>query len=264
VRLAAALALVAVVGLGATVAGCATGGTIASTRELTIFAAASLDDALDRIETAYAGVDPGIRLVVSTDSSAALRTQIEQGAPADVFLSADTDNPARLVAAGLTDGGAVTFARTTLALVVPRANPPRLRSFRDLAAPGVRIVAAGSDVPISRYVEELLVRLEREDGAAGIVRGYRRNVVSREDNVRAVLAKVELGEADAGFVYRTDALASDAVLAIPIPPAANVTAQYDAVVLAGGDVEDARRFVDWLAGPHGRAVLKELGFGAAP
>jgi molybdate transport system substrate-binding protein len=253
------VALVLLLGLGA----CAPAGARTTERELTVFAASSLARALDRIVEAYAAVEPEVRLIVSTDSSAALRTQIEQGAPADVFLSADTENPARLVAAGLSDGSTVTFARTRIALVVPRENPPRLRSPRDLALPGVRIVAAGPAVPITRYVDELLPRLAREEGyPPAFVARYAANVVSREDNVRAVLAKIELREADAGFVYRTDALSSDAVLAVPIPDEANVTARYDAVVLAGDNSDAGHAFVSWLAGPAGTAILEGLGFGA--
>ncbi|HEX6131275.1 MAG TPA: extracellular solute-binding protein, partial [Actinomycetota bacterium] len=112
-------------------------------------------------------------------------------------------------------------------------------------------------------VERLLERLARLDGyPASFVDGYRRNVVSREDNVRAVLAKVELGEGDAAIVYATDVAASDDVIQIAIPTAANVVATYDAVVLAGGRSPHSRAFVDWLTGPAGSAVLADLGFGA--
>lgn len=244
-------------------AGCAPGGTSRPTRELTVFAAASLGSALERLEAAWTRLRPDVPLVVAIDSSAALRTQIEQGAPADVFLSADVENPARLIAAGLTEGPAVPFATNALAIVVPRDNPASLRSPRDLAGDGVRVVAAAADVPITRYVGQLLVRLAGLDGyPAWFVEGYETNVVSREDNVRAVLAKIELGEGDAAIVYRTDARAAGTTVEVPIPRDANVEARYDAVVLAGDRSEEGRAFVDWVKGPAGSAILADLGFGA--
>jgi molybdate transport system substrate-binding protein len=230
--------------------------------ELTVYAAASLRDAVEAIVGAYGAVEPGITLTVSTGASSALRAQIEQGAPADVFLSADTEQPAALVAAGLTAGEAEVFAGNGLALIVPTANPAAIATPADLARPGVKIIAAGDAVPITTYATELVTRLAALDGyPPGFVEAYAANVVSHEDDVKAVVAKIELGEGDAAIVYRTDAVASTAVATIEIPPAAEVAASYAGVVGgASRHVEAAGAFLDWLGGPDAQAILASFGF----
>jgi molybdate transport system substrate-binding protein len=230
--------------------------------ELTVFGAASLRDALAAAGAAYRAETPGVSLTFSFDASSALRTQVEQGAPADVFASADTANPQALVDADLAFGPVVPFARNELTIVVPGGNPARIDDPRDLAGPGVRIVGAGEAVPISRYVDACLEKLAALPGyPAGFEAGVAANVVSREDNVRAALTKVELGEADAAFVYATDAAASDAVEEVPLPAAANVEATYGVVALSGSrHPAEAAAFVTWLAGPRGTAALATFGF----
>lgn len=243
--------------------GCAGGGGPPVEDELTVFAAASLAGALDRIRPAFERANPGTRLVLSTGSSATLRAQIEQGAPADVFLSADTANPGVLRDAGLVDGDVVGFATNRVVLIVPAGGAAAVRNPADLARDGIRVIAAGEDVPISRYAVLVVDRLAQSPGyPPGFAASYERNVASREENVAAVRAKVELGEGDAGFVYATDAAAGDAVVVIDLPPGARVVAPYAAAVLRdGADKSAARRFIDWLTGTDGRAILAELGFG---
>ena len=190
----------------------------AGSTEVTIFGAASLKGALDTAKTAYETANPGVKLTISTDSSAALETQIEQGAPADVFLSADTTNPKKLVDKGLAAGGPVTFAKNKLTVVVPTANPAGLKTPADLARTGVKVVAAGDEVPITKYANMLVANLSKEPGyPTDFAAAYARNVVSKEDNVKAVVAKVELGEGDAGIVYVTDAKASTKVGTVGVP-----------------------------------------------
>lgn len=235
-----------------------------TTVELTVYGAASLKEALAAVETAYEVAIPGIALTIATDSSATLRTQIEQGAPADLFLSADEQNPQALVDAGLTDGAAVDFASNTLVIVVPLDNPAGIATPADLARPGVKIVAAGDEVPISGYARQLVDRLAALDGyPADFASAYAANVVSKEENVKAVVAKVELGEADAAIAYVTDAAASAGrVAAIAIPPGANVAATYAGVVVkASPHTAAAHAFLDWLAGPEGPAILATFEFG---
>jgi molybdate transport system substrate-binding protein len=264
-------AVVAVVGV--LVLGCGRVGADPSSRggtELTVFAAASLREAVASLEDAYRRTSPGFRLAVSLDASSTLRAQIEQGAPADLFLSADVDEPRRLADAGLASAP-LTFATNRLVIVVPRtvasADPGtdsgRVHDPADLGRPGVRIVAAGPDVPISRYAAELLLKFAAlPDVRDDLPARYDANVVTRDDNVRAVLAKIELGEGDAAIVYRTDALASDQVATIEIPEAAQVTASYAGVVIARSPAAtEAGRFLDWIAGPDGSSVLAPLGFG---
>jgi molybdate transport system substrate-binding protein len=230
--------------------------------DLTIFAAASLAGVLDDLKEAYVASHPGTTLTISTDSSAALATQIEQGAPADVFLSADTANPQKLVIGGFSAGEAVAFATNELAIVTPADNPAGVSSPADLAKPGLKIIAAGDEVPITAYAKQLVANLAKEPGyPAGFEASYTSNVVSKEDNVKAVIGKIEIGEGDAAIVYITDATASTEVSVIPVPDSANVTARYAGMVVgASPDQEPARMFLGWLTGPDGQAVLSRFGF----
>ena len=252
-----ALALAACSSTGASPSASTTAGG-----ELTIYGAALLKGALEQAKAAYEAANPGMTLTISTDSSAALETQIEQGAPADVFLAADTANPRKLVEAGLADGDPVTVARNELAIIVPTGNPAGIATPADLARAGTRVIAAGDEVPITHYATQLVENLGREAGyPAGFTAGYAANVASREDNVKAVVAKIELGEGDAGIVYATDALASDRVETIDVPDSANVVATCDGVIVTGsGNPAAARAFLQWFAGPEGQAILGSLGF----
>ena len=230
--------------------------------ELTIYGASSLKGALDAVKTAYATVAPGVTLTIATDASSTLRTQIEQGAPADVFLSADQSNPKALVDAGLADGAAVDFAGNLLTVIVPTANPGGIVTPSDLAKPGTKVIAAGQDVPITKYATQVVTKLAAQPGyPAGFAAAYDANVVSREDNVKAVVAKIELGEGDAAIVYVTDAKASTKVKTIEIPAAANVPATYAGLVVkASAHAAAAHAFLTWLAGPDGQKVLAGFGF----
>lgn len=230
--------------------------------DLTVFAAASLAGVLEDVKVAYEAEYPGTTLTSSSDSSAALETQIEQGAPADIFLSADTANPKKLVDGGFSAGEAVVFATNRLTVVVPSDNPAGVASPADLAKSGLKIIAAGDEVPITRYARQLVANLAKEPGyPEGFEAAYDANVVSREDNVKAVIAKVEIGEGDAAIVYATDAKASTDVRAIDVPDSANVTAKYAAVVVgASADPEAGRTFLAWLTGPDGQAILSKFGF----
>jgi molybdate transport system substrate-binding protein len=230
--------------------------------DLAVYAAASLTAPLESVKAAYESDHPGIRLTLALDSSVALRTQIEQGAPADLFLSADVTNPQKLVDAGLASGPVTKFAGNHLVVVVPKANPGSIETPADLARPGVRIVAAGEKVPITVYTTQLIEQLGAQPGyPADFASAYESNVVSREDNVKAIVTKVELGEADAGIVYVTDALVSDKLATVDVPPAAAVTATYGGVVVgATTHGAQAAALLTWLAGPDGQAILAEFGF----
>ncbi|HEY8846849.1 MAG TPA: molybdate ABC transporter substrate-binding protein [Candidatus Limnocylindrales bacterium] len=229
---------------------------------LTIFGAASLKGVLDKVKTTYEAANPGTTLTISTDSSATLETQIEQGAPADVLLSADTTNPKKLVDKGLAAGAAVTFAGNKLTIIVPAANPAGIRSPKDLAKTGVKVIAAGDAVPITKYATLLVANLAKEAGyPADFVAKYTANIASKEDNVKAIVAKIELGEGDAGIVYVTDAKASTKVTAVDVPDTANVPATYSGVVVkASKNAAAAQAFLTWFAGPGGQAILGSFGF----
>lgn len=234
----------------------------AAPAELTIFAAASLKNMLAEAEAAYEAANPGTDLTISTDSSSALETKIEQGAPADVFLSADTTNPQKLIDGGFASGQATPFAGNKLTVIVPTANPAGIQAPADLAKPGLRIIAAGDEVPITKYARQLVENLAKQPNApVGFAAAYDANVASKEDNVSAIVSKIKLGEGDAGIVYVTDAAASDEVTPIDVPGAANVRATYAGVVVGESPNHDAAAaFLDWLTGPDGEAVLSSFGF----
>ena len=258
--------LVAVLGVALVVASCvdrpAGAPPNAAATEVVVYAAASLTKPLESVKTTYESGHLGTRLTLSFDSSAALRTQIEQGAPADVFLSADLSNPQKLVDAGLAAGSVTKFAGNGLAIVVPKGNPGAIATPADLARPGISIVAAGEQVPITAYATDLVGQLGALPGyPAGFASAYEANIVSREDNVRAVVAKLELAEADAGIAYTTDALGSEKLATVALPPEASVTATYGGVVVAkAAHADAAAAILSWLAGPEGQAVLAKSGF----
>ena len=233
---------------------------------ITIFAAASLSSALNEAKVAYEAANPGVILVISPDSSAALATQIEQGAPADVFLSADTTNPQKLVDGGFTEGAAVVFGGNELTIVVPSDNPAGIEEWQGIAGNGLKVIAAGEEVPITKYATQLVTNLAaRPDAPPDFADSYAANVVSREENVKALIAKIELGEGDAGIVYATDAAASTKVRTIDVPDDANVPATYAGVVVKASDqIPAAQAFLDWFAGPDGQEILAGFGFLAPP
>jgi molybdate transport system substrate-binding protein len=229
---------------------------------VTIFGASSLKGVLDRMKTAWESSHPGSTLTISTDSSSALETQIEQGAPADVFLSADASNPKKLADKGLTDGAAIDFAGNLLTVIVPVTNPAKITSPKDLAKGGIKVIAAGDDVPVTKYAMQVVHNLASEPGyPPSFASSYMANVASKEDNVSAVVTKVALGEGDAAIVYVTDARAEPKVTPVEIPRDANVLATYAGVVnKPSANAATAHEFLAWVAGPEGQAILATFGF----
>ena len=228
---------------------------------LRVFAAASLTDAFREIAAAYEKAHPGERVELNFAGSPTLRTQIEQGAPADVFASADLDHAEALVRAGLL-GPHRVFARNRLVVVVPR-DGGKVGGLADLAAPGVKVVMAGPAVPAGRYSAQVLARLgEARLFGEGFAARVLANVVSQETSVRVVLSKVALGEADAGFVYATDAMpAADKLKTLEIPERYNVTAQYPiAILVRSVAAGPAKAFVEMVTGAEGQAILRRHGF----
>lgn len=228
--------------------------------ELTVFAAASLRSVVAELEAAWLEEHPDGRLTVASEASNVLAAQIAEGAPADVFLSADTLRPHELATQGLTVGQPLAFARNRLALVVP-ATDESVRSPADLARPGLRLVGISASAPIARYTQQAIEALARSaPDAAAFSAAVEANVASREDNVRAALAKVELGEGDAAFVYVTDALSADDVRQVPLPEGADITAEYAVVQVSDRPV--AAEFVRWLRGPAATDIIESAGFEA--
>jgi molybdate transport system substrate-binding protein len=211
---------------------------------LTIFAAASLTNVFPQIDA---------RQRYSFAGSNQLAAQIRQGAPADVFASANTALPQALYAEGLVEKP-VVFTRNALILIVPRSNPAKLRSVYDLRKPGVKLVVAAKGVPVGDYTRTVLHNLALDDALG--------NVVSNESDVREVVAKVALGEADAGFVYTTDARAvRGKVATIGIRWSAQPIVQYAvAVVKSSKHLTAARVFVRRLLAAPGQQKLRAAGF----
>lgn len=247
-----AAALVGVVGLSP-LAGCASGGDDDEGRRvLTVFAAASLSGAFTEIAADFEAATPGVSVRLSVDGSRGLADQIVGGAPADVFASADVHTMDRVASAGLLVGEPVPFATNVLTLITPPGNPAGVSGL-DSSLDGVRLVTCADGVPCGSAARELA-------GAAGV----ELRPVSEESAVTDVRGKVTSGEADAGIVYVTDALAvADAVEQIPIAGADTAATVYPIGVLdRATDPGLAQRFVDAVTGPAGREVLAAYGFGA--
>lgn len=231
--------------------------------EVIVFAAASLSDAFTEIGAAFEAAHPGVRVRFNFAGSQQLAAQIEQGAAADLFASADTRWMAYLAERGLLRGDAAAFACNRLVVVIPRANPGKLATVADLARPGVKLVVAAASVPIGKYSRELLARLATTPGfAADFAARALGNIVSEEENVKSVVAKVQLGEADAGIVYRSDVTAKvrNDVVALEIADSQNVVASYPLAVLASASVPDAATaLVATILSTEGQAILARHG-----
>ncbi len=229
--------VVAVLALPATVSG----GT-----PITVFAAASLLEVLPRIDKAprysFAGSDQ-------------LAIQIQQGAPADVFAAASPKQPELLFRNGIVRKP-VVFATNKLIVLVPRGNPAHIRTAYDLRREGVKIVIGDRTVPIGTYTRQIL-------DALGITAEVIKNVVSEESDVKGIVTKVALGEADAGFVYRTDAKpVASRTLSVALPVWAQPSIRYEiAVVKSSARPQAAKAFVKKLLSKRGRLLLKQAGFG---
>jgi molybdate transport system substrate-binding protein len=251
----ALLAIVLACGL---VAGCGSADDADST--ITVFAATSLTDAFTELGAAFEDANANATVQFNFAASSALATQINEGAPADVFASADTNQMSVVVDAGNAERPRL-FA-TNLPVVVVSADSA-LETFEDLATEGLRLVLAGPDVPVGRYSRQIL---ENASGPGGISADFAEralaNLRSDEANVRAVLSKVQLGEADAGIVYQTDArVAGDDVKVIEIPAEFNVVAEYPIVAVNDSDEADvAAAFIAFVLSPDGQAILREYGF----
>jgi molybdate transport system substrate-binding protein len=222
------------------------------TGEITVFAAASLTGAFADIGRDFMAAHPGTKVTFSYDGSSALAQQIVQGAPADVFASADTANMAKLTQSGLDEDPARTFATNALSIIVPSGDPKRITGLGDLARPGLKVVLCAPAVPCGAYAAQVLA-------AAGVTV----TPVSLEQNVKGVVTKVTAGEADAGIVYATDvAAAGGAAQAVSIPAEHNVVARYPVAIVKGSKhLRTAEAFVDYLLGSQGQGVLARYGFG---
>jgi len=226
---------------------------VATPRTVTVLAAASLNAAFQSAATAFRRTHPDLTVQFSFAGSSSLVQQIHEGAPADVFASADEANMQKLVAAGMLTGAPQIFATNRLQIVVPAANPKHIASLADLTKPGLTVALCAPVVPCGHYATETFQKA-----------GLTVPTASQEVDVKAVLGKVSMGEADAGIVYVTDVRAGgNSVTSVDIPTSANVTARYPIAILKGAaNTAGAGAFVDFILSTEGQQVLK--GFGFAP
>lgn len=241
----------------------ACGPAAAQPRTLTVFAAASLTQAFDEIGTAFEAAHPGVKATFNFGGSQTLQAQIQGGAEADVFASAGSTNMDALISDGLVAKPAVQlFTSNKLEIILPGPNPANVQTLQDLARPGLKLVLADPSVPAGKYARQILDSLGK-DAAYGpdFVTKVLANVVSNESDVKQVVAKVELNEADAGIAYVSDAVAASDLKTLPIPDNFNVVAKYPiAPLLKAPNADLAAAFVAYVLSADGQAVLKKWGF----
>ena len=237
---------------------------VSVSRTLTVFAAASLRDALEAIGKAFETENPGVSVRFNFANSHALRLQIEEGAAADVFASASPKETDALLSRGALADLPIPFAGNVLTIVVPPGNPADIRAVQDLAHSGVKLVLAAEEVPVGAYARFSIGKLAAEFGPS-FEEAVLGNVVSNEDSVKQVVAKVQLGEADAGIVFASDAVAAPELGTVAIPMEQNVVATYPIAVLTGASNTDlAKAFVEHVLSLRGQAILREWGFLPSP
>jgi molybdate transport system substrate-binding protein len=265
-----ALVLAACGGGSTTTAPAATFGAVPSgtpePKELVLLVASSLTDAFNEMAAAFPRQpgNEGVRFTPSYGASSQLRTQLEQGAPADLFASADTIQMDAAVRANLVAGTPRIFARNRLTVIVPRSNPAGVQTLADLAKPRLKLVTTAPAVPVGNYTRQALQKMAADPQfGAGFDQRVLANVVSEEANVRQLVTKVQLGEADAGVCYVSDvtpASASDLTM-IAIPDAYNTIAEYPVAVTRNARAPaTAQRFIAYLLAAPGQAMFKKHNF----
>jgi molybdate transport system substrate-binding protein len=230
-----------------------TGATPGVTGEIKVFAAASLTESFTQIGKNFEAANPGSKVTINFGGSSALATQINNGAPADVFASAAPANMKTVTDAGNGDGTAITFVKNQLVIAVPKGNPKGIKTLADLTKPGLKVALCAVEVPCGAAAKKAL------DAAKVTL-----TPVTLEQDVKAALSKVKLGEVDAALVYRTDALASTAasdVDGIEFAESAGAINEYPIIVLKNAPNKPAAvAFVAYVQSPAGKAVLTAAGF----
>jgi len=230
---------------------------------ITVFAASSLTESFTEIKGVFEKAHPGITVHYNFGGSPTLVTQLTQGAPADVFAAADQPNMANAIKNGVVAGTPQTFVKNRLVIIVPKENKAGIMTPKDLAKPGVKFDTAQLSVPVGAYTQMVLDNIAKlPDYGPDFKANVNKNTVSQEDNVKAIVQKVQLGEVDAGIVYATDAqAANDKLTLIQIPDEQNVIATYPVALVK--DTKQAtfgQKFMDYLLSPDGQAILQKYGF----
>jgi molybdate transport system substrate-binding protein len=256
---------VLIVGLLVALSGGATAADVPRIQgELTIFSAASLTDAFKEMAAQIEQANLSTKLTFHFAGSPTLRTQLAQGARADVFASADEPNMEGAKKDGTIDGKPQIFARNLLVVIVPANNSAGINILQDLAKAKLKLVLTNKDVPVGNYARQALEQMSQnpafgKDFSPRVLS----NLVSEETNVKQVASKVQLGEADAGMVYSTDVTPAirSTVRVIQIPPEFNVIAKYPiAAVKDARNAAGARAFIEYVLSPAGQAILARHGF----
>lgn len=244
---------------------CGGGGESAngSSVTLNVFAAASLTESFKELATSYKQAHPGVTITYNFNGSQLLEQQIANGASADIFASADMTNMQKASSAGLVANNKI-FARNKLAVIIPTSNPGQINTLKDLGQKGKKIVVAAPSVPVGKYMLQVLDKMgQSPEYGSDYESAVKGNFVSQEENVKAVVQKVQVGEADAGFVYLTDITQAitDKVKIIDIPDALNVIAEYPiAITKDSQHTQEAQAFIDYLLSSEGQAVLTKYHF----
>jgi molybdate transport system substrate-binding protein len=249
-------------GSAVSLSGQATATTPAVQGPVTVFAAASLTDVFNQMKAQIEQSNPGTKITFNFAGSPTLRTQLAQGAQADVFASADQPNMQGAQQDGSIAGTPQIFAQNRLVMIVP-AKGGAAASLQDLAKPGVKLVVAQQDVPVGNYSRQAFQKMAQDPSyGSGFDTKTLANVASQELDVKQVVNKVQLGEADAGIVYTTDAAAArDQVKMIPIPDQFNVIAQYPIATVKGApNSSGGQQFINYVLSPVGQKTLKDNGF----
>lgn len=230
-------------------------------RILIVFAAASLTDAFTEIGENFQTANPNVTVTFNFAGSQALRTQLEEGAPADIFASANKTQMDAVIAASLiTEGTQQNFLTNKLVVILPADNQAGLSKLEDLANPGIKLVLAAEEVPVGNFARQALDLMNGSFGT-DFKDKVLANVVSNEDNVKQVVTKVQLGEVDAGIVYTSDAVAAPELQTIEIPSELNVVAKYPiAPVLNSEHADVVQAFIDYVLSDEGQAILEKWGF----
>jgi molybdate transport system substrate-binding protein len=232
-------------------------------RTLKVFAAASLTDAFNEIGSNFEAANPGVVVLLNFAGSSSLRTQIEQGAVADVFASANTTEMNTLVEDSLiAPSAAKIFSTNSLLVILPSSNPANIQTLQDLARPGIKLVLCDTTVPCGKYARQVLANLDKDPAfSPSFSTHVLANLVSNETDVKQAVAKVQLGEADAGIVYVSDSIAAPGLKTIQFPTSDNVIATYPIAALKGAPLPDvAASFIDYVLSSDGQAILKKWGF----
>jgi molybdate transport system substrate-binding protein len=232
--------------------------------DLTVFAAASLTDAFNEIGQEFQKANPGVTPKFNFAASTALRTQLEQGAKADLFASADQVQMDNAKKAGVVEGEDRLFVKNKLVAIHPGNNPANIQSHQDLARPGIKIVLTDANVPIGAYARSALQKMSADPQyGADFGQKVLANLRSEEANVRAVVTKVQLGEADAAIVYASDVTpqVSGQVKSILIPDQFNTIATYPiAVVKDAPNKAAAQAFIAFVRSRQGQEILRKHNF----